>query len=594
MDPEILGRDFERSLPEPLRKSRGAFYTPPVIVDYMCRESLRHYLYTALDNPAWNADADAALDAADRGQRRSFAGGSRAHEQIRAALESALESVTVLDPACGTGAFLVGMLRLLFTTRKRLSLAFNAHETKNAIIRHNLYGVDIEGAAVDIARLRLQCALRAETGESRTTPPETASHLVENDCLLAKNLFQQTAFDIVIGNPPYRQLQAQGGELADRYAGCGFETFVRRGDLYQLFYERGRQLLKPRGHLCFITSNKWMRSRYGEATRAFFAKRTNPKLLVDLGSGGFEDAAVDTNILLFAKEKNAGKCICSQWSPAGGGGGKNVFGKRTVMPFTASSAWVVLSEKERQMKAKIEAAGKPLGEWDIHIFRGILTGYNAAFVIDGKKKDELIAADPRSAELIKPILRGKDITPKGYTFADRWLINTHNGIKESGEARVDINEYPAVKKHLDVFYQHLAKRLDKGATPYNLRSCAYLADFEKEKIAWGAFGKTDGTNNFVLAAPGLYILGPMYFLTGAHLKWLYALLNAKALRFIFPFYFPALGEKTEIVRTVYLKRIPIPVPTPAQEAAIAALVDRHLAGEATGAALDDAVYALYG
>src|SRR5690554_4397447 len=92
-----------------------------------------------------------------------------------------------------------------------------------------------------------------------------------------------------------------------------------------------------------------------------------------------------------------------------------------ISSFNSSDSWIVLSEIEQQIKAKIEAVGTPLKDWDINIYRGILTGYNEAFIIDGNKKDELIASDPKSAEIIRPILRGRDIKRYGYDFADLWL-----------------------------------------------------------------------------------------------------------------------------------------------------------------------------
>ena len=119
-------------------------------------------------------------------------------------------------------------------------------------------------------------------------------------------------FDIVIGNPPYVQLQANGGTLAKMYENYKFKTFTRMGDIYCLFYEKGCQMLKDRGHLCYITSNKWMRAGYGEKTREFFVNKTNPILLIDFaGVKIFESATVDTNILLLSKSNNLHKTICA-------------------------------------------------------------------------------------------------------------------------------------------------------------------------------------------------------------------------------------------------------------------------------------------
>uniref|UniRef100_UPI00259B684D TaqI-like C-terminal specificity domain-containing protein n=1 Tax=uncultured Weeksella sp. TaxID=1161389 RepID=UPI00259B684D len=196
----------------------------------------------------------------------------------------------------------------------------------------------------------------------------------------------------------------------------------------------------------------------------------------------------------------------------------------TVCNFSKRESWVVLSEIEQRIKAKIEAVGVPLKHWDINIYRGILTGYNEAFIIDGKKKDELIAEDPKSAEIIRPILRGRDIKRYGYDFADLWLINSHNGIKEKGVKRIEINDYPSIKKHLDQYYPQLEKRADKGDTPYNLRNCAYMEDFSKQKIAWNRIASE---KLFSLVDEGIIIQDSMHFFTGNHLKFLCAILNSK-------------------------------------------------------------------
>ena len=126
---------------------------------------------------------------------------------------------------------------------------------------------------------------------------------------------------------------------------------------------------------------------------------------------------------------------------------------------------MILSPVEQSIKRKIESIGTPLKDWNIKIYRGILTGYNEAFIIDRKKKDELISADPKSAEIIRPILRGRDIKRYGFDFADLWLINTHNGIKDKDIPPVDINQYPAVKAHLDKYWDKISVRNDKSSNP---------------------------------------------------------------------------------------------------------------------------------
>ena len=305
-------------------------------------------------------------------------------------------------------------------------------------------------------------------------------------------------FDIVIGNPPYIQLQSNKGELAKLYENCSFSTFARTGDIYCLFYERGNDLLKQGGHLCFITSNKWMRAAYGEKTRSYFAKNTNPVMLIDFGGVKiFESATVDTNVLLFAKGKNEKSTICAVVNKQNKDSVKNlsdfVQQEGTVCDFNSSESWVILSPIEQSIKRKIESVGTPLKDWDINIYRGILTGYNDAFIISTEKRDEILSncqseeERQRTDELIRPILRGRDIKRYGYDWADLWIINTHNGIKGKID-RIHIEKYPAVKAHLDKFWDKLSKRVDKGDTPYNLRNCAYMEDFYRPKVMWKIIG----------------------------------------------------------------------------------------------------------
>ncbi|HEX8577771.1 MAG TPA: Eco57I restriction-modification methylase domain-containing protein, partial [Flavobacterium sp.] len=217
------------------------------------------------------------------------------------------------------------------------------------------------------------------------------------------DVFDKGGFDIVIGNPPYIQLQKMGAD-ALALEKANYETFTKTGDIYCLFYKLGYSILKNNGVLTYITSNKWMRAGYGESTRKFFAEKTNPILLIDFaGQKIFETATVDTNILIFKKSKNLGitkSCVVKQkWDESLL---KYINENSTHNDFNSSNSWVVLNPLEKRIKEKIEKIGTPLKYWDINIYRGVLTGFNEAFIIDGKKKDELIAKDPNSAEIIRP------------------------------------------------------------------------------------------------------------------------------------------------------------------------------------------------
>ena len=366
-------------------------------------------------------------------------------------------------------------------------------------------------------------------------------------------------FDVIVGNPPYIQLQKMG-EMTSILQKMAFQTFTRTGDIYCLFYEKAHQLLKQGGICNFITSNKWMRAGYGEATRKFFIENTNPLILIDFtGIKVFDTATVDVNILLYAKEKNTFNtlaCIVKDKELKE----LSLYVKQHTQytQFQNAESWVILSDIEQRIKAKIEAIGTPLKDWDINIYRGILTGFNDAFIIDGAKRAELIAQDPKSEEIIRPILRGRDIKRYGYDFADLYLINTHNGVKEKGIKRINIEDYPAVKAHLDLFYPQLEKRADQGDTPYNLRNCAYIEDFYKQKIVW----KIIGSNiNFFVDNKGFFYNNAANILVSktVSLESLIAFLNSK----LYEWYFKKIvfieveGGGIQMFNTV-MEKIPIP------------------------------------
>ncbi|WP_294961220.1 Eco57I restriction-modification methylase domain-containing protein, partial [uncultured Flavobacterium sp.] len=211
-------------------------------------------------------------------------------------------------------------------------------------------------------------------------------------------------FDAIIGNPPYVQLQKMGQDSISLEK-MNFETYTKTGDIYSLFYELGFNILCNQGILTFITSNKWMRAAYGESLRKYFVEKTNPILLIDFGGVQiFDSATVDTNILMGTKtkyEEKTNACILNKDF-------KSdlleefIKGNSTPTHFNNNS-WVVLSPIEKSIKEKIEKSGTPLKNWNINIYRGILTGYNDAFIIDGKKREELIKEDPKSVEIIRPI-----------------------------------------------------------------------------------------------------------------------------------------------------------------------------------------------
>ena len=231
----------------------------------------------------------------------------------------------------------------------------------------------------------------------------------------------------------------------------------------------------------------------------------------------------------------------------------------TECEFSNSDSWVILSPIEQSIKRKIEAVGTPLKDWDIQINYGIKTGYNDAFIIDTAKRDEILAncqsedEHKRTAELIRPILRGRDIKRYGYTWANLWLINTHNGIRGKLE-RIHIEDYPAVKAHLDQYWDKISKRADKGETPYNLRNCAYLEDFSKPKIIYPNMTKY---MPFVYDEAYFLTNQKCFIITGQNMAYLTAFLNSSLFKYCFRDSFPELQGGTRELSKIFFDKIPV-------------------------------------
>ncbi|RRD58197.1 hypothetical protein EII40_12210 [Tannerella forsythia] len=233
--------------------------------------------------------------------------------------------------------------------------------------------------------------------------------------------------------------------------------------------------------------------------------------------------------------------------------------ENVICDFGSSESWVVLSPIEQSIKKKIEAVGTPLKDWDINIYRGVLTGCNEAFIIDTAKRDEILAncqsdeEREKTAELIRPILRGRDIKRYGYVDNGLYLINTHNGIRGK-LPRIDINDYPAVKAHLDQYWDRISTRADKGDTPYNLRNCAYLEDFFKPKIMYPNMTKYIP---FYYDERGFYQNDKSFMITGNAVAYLTAFLNSSIFKYCFLNNFPELQGGTRELRKIFFDKIPV-------------------------------------
>jgi hypothetical protein len=374
-------------------------------------------------------------------------------------------------------------------------------------------------------------------------------------------------FDVAIGNPPYVQIQSFSGMPQQKdWERQEYETYAKTGDVYCLFYERGYRLLKDGGTLVFITSNKWMRANYGKAMRKFFMANGVILQLIDFGDSPiFKNATTYTNILVWHKvnrEVKTGAWDLSQ-AYAGDASLDDLLARQGEgEPLFIEESFVIVKSEQAAIKKRIEEIGVPLKDWDIAINYGIKTGLNEAFIIDGKKKDELIAEDPKSAEILKPLLRGRDIKRYKAEFADLWLINTHNGYTDkcgNQIPRIDVKkDYPAVWEHLRKIDKKTMgqgeKRCDQGNHWTNLRDCAYMGEFEKDKIVWP---ETSLDNQFCLVGKDFF-LDKTSFLLASDNKYLLGILNSRVTRFFLDILVSKMRGGYFAMSKIYIEQIPIP------------------------------------
>lgn len=444
-------------------------------------------------------------------------------------------------------------------------------------LRKNLAQKETEIVAFEERRIRLHECL------SVPEKPFFLWHLYFDEVLR-----EHEGFDIIIGNPPYVQIQSLKDDYKKWLELEGFSTFDKGSDLYALFYERGWQLLRPGGHLAFITSNRWMRANYGETLRRFFVEQTNPLKLIDFGMALVFDSAIAlTNILLFQKSKSDKQieaCRLQKDYKKGTNVHDYFQTHRTEIPDLDKGAWVAYTPDEYRIKKIVEKQGVPLGDKDgiwqnekkITINYGIKTGFNDAFIVKTKEKEEILAREREltggsapSAALFKKMLRGEDVRAWAPQWNDQWLIDSHNGVKSAGIQRIDVEKnHPGIFEWLsqERFSPTIQKRSDQGDHWTNLRNCAYWQDFSKPKIIYPEITKFlpfvyDVNEKWHINNKG-------FILTGENLGYLACVFNSKLFKFCFRQNFPELLGETYEVRKVFFDKIPIKVPSEAELAVL--------------------------
>ena len=591
VDVNILGHIFENSLNEieevtaqinsgekapsvSKRKRDGVFYTPQYITKYIVENTVGR-LCAEKKAEMGIVEAEYFAD-----KNRQTATKKRLLENMTKYREWLL-GITICDPACGSGAFLNAALRFLMDEHKLLDemeakitgSAIEFPGVENSILENNLYGVDINEESVEIAKLALWLRTakphrklnslnnNIKCGNSLISDPEIAGEKAFNWQAEFPQVFAKGGFDVVIGNPPYVQLQSMG-EMSDAYAKCGYEVYNKSADLYCLFTERGYNILKEGGYQSFIMPNKWMLVAYGKELRRFMAN-TNLQQIVNFGDVQFFEGAA-TIVCVFVTKKggsqNDVEALSLNAKTYHGDFINEVKTGLEIYPREefGESEWSIQPRAHLNI-LKMMKNGTPLKELPIDIYRGILTGYNDAFFIDEETRKRFIEDNPICEDLIHPLLRGRDLRA-WYTSNDgQYIINTHNGLKEKGIAPINIEDYPAIKRHLDQYIIQLAKRFDKGDTPYNLRNCAYFEEFARPKII---YPNMTSVFPFAYDESGSFGNDKTFFITAkdetVNLKFLTAIFNSKLCKLWIWYNCPELLGGTREIRKVYFENFAIP------------------------------------
>lgn len=755
IDPEMLGRIFENLLAEinpessaSARKETGSFYTPREIVDYMVCESIKLYLYKKTQN----VKADKIDNIFSVNEEADFS------NEERNEILNAIHEMKILDIACGSGAFPMGILNRVFNiidkldsnhefykefllknikgqAREEFKKLYQANKFNYAykldMLQRMIHGVDIQPIAIEISRLRAFLSLivdeEKESGhenlgikalpnlefnfisanslislehkekEQKELKDETMDGFIksmrniaeeyfnadsldkkkkikykfdslqsriinESDFLtsedkkkfLSWNPFENKStdffdseiqfgtkfFDIVIGNPPYIQIQTMSKNIKDNYKNAGFKSFNSMGDIYQLFYEKSLNLLDKNGVASLITSNKWMRAGYGASTREYFYNNANIFKIIDLGAGRFSSATVDVNIIFYGRilqDKIEGEKLFDAVNYKDDLEYLNLIRIRTqevynrdaeektallseVVAANLGKEWVIMNKVERSIFEKINKH-KVLKDWNINIYTGILTGYNEAFIINEEIKNMLIKKDKKNKKVIKPLLVDDAISKYKINFNNKYLINIHNGIKSENIPHININDYKEIKKYIDNTVKEIEEkgnikrrgghttenkgfhyRDNMGITPYNLRNCAYLLEFDKPKIVWK---QTSKNQTFMIDTDGYYltITGQMIVMKDNDLnklKYVLSILNSN----LFKYYMLSVASNLSGVGIrwipAFIENVPIPKVDKKTEKEIVKLVEKVIEGKKVGidtreleGEIDKIVYELY-
>ena len=581
---EILGKIYEQFLGQVIRltpghqakveekpevkKAGGVYYTPQYIVDYIVENTLG--------------------------------------EKIKDKTPNQISKLKVIDPACGSGSFLIRAYQYLLDYHldyysnmekpprdviyeDKKGLKHLTIREKKRILKNNIYGVDLDTLAVEVTKLSLLLKVLEDQNKDllesqqklfhERVLPNLSSNIKNGNSLIGSDIldqqelsleevkeikpfdyesefpevFEQGGFDVVIGNPPY--VRQESIKEFKPYYKEHYSTYVGTADLYVYFFEKEISILKEKGELGLICSNKYAKAKYGKKLRKLLTSYNITKYVDYSKDNVFKGASVLTSIIIINKSYDENNEI-------------EVDKKFTMKQSNLdNNSWSFDSPEVIKLKQKIYEKGTPLGKIDtIRINMGIKTGYNKAFVINEETKNELIQKDSKNEEIIKPLLRGKDVQKGIINFGNQYLISTKNGINVK-------KEYPVIFEHLNQFSVNLKKRSDQGEHWTNLRACSYYDDFDKEKLIYPNIAPK---LNPVYDVENYYTNQKCYILTSddLNLKYINAILSSKLINYIFISIGSPISAEVFDVNKNIVEQLPMYIPENDEDTKIIEAVDK--------------------
>ena len=632
IDVDILGHIFEQSITDlerlrheldtggvPVgdeeatsrRKKEGAFYTPAFITRYIVEQALGGVLRERFESLRQRHAREAGGTARKALAEPNAYDLATINDPQRKALtrfweawQEELKSLRILDPACGSGAFLIEAFDQLHAVYEisnarleELRGQRTLFDLDRQILQHNLYGVDLNAEAIQICQLSLwiKTAARGKQLTSLDHSIREGNSVVADPSVHPKafewttafpEAFSAGGFDVVVGNPPYVRQELLSP--IKPWLEAHYSTFHGMADLYVYFYELGLRVLRPGGLLSFIVTNKWMKAGYGEPLRRFFQQKAWVRSVVDFGHAKqiFEEADVFPSIIVVEKPTGAPAptkarlCTIPREQLRIDDLSVQIEREGADMESAQlrSEGWQLEPASVLQLYRKIRSGRITLSSFaKIKPFRGVVTGCNEAFLIDAETRRSLVEETPECSEIIFPYLRGQDVERWKASWQGTWIIFTRRG--------VDIDKFPAVKRHLGKFKEMLEPK-PAGWTGMNWSgrkggayqwfeiqdSIEYWREFSKPKIV---YQEIQFHPSYAFDTKGYFGNNKTFFIPTDDM-YLLAVLNSPLMWWHNWRYLPHMKDEALTPMGFKMEELPIAPPTPEVREAVEGAVRRLL------------------